>query len=182
MARLEFQQLFQLTIEEEIHLDIFKELPDTALERMAGNAARNEVILSAVEAAPERSILLFANSVGHSIELAARLSLRGIRARYVSGKTDRSARRDAVSAFKKGEVRVICNAVVFATGFDAPGVDLVLIARPVFSPVRFMQMIGRGLRGPKNGGTERCRILTVRDNIEGYANRDPLDLWRKYYE
>ena len=46
---------------------------------------------------------------------------------------------------------MICNAVVFATGFDAPGVDLVLIARPVFSPVRFMQMVGRGLRGPKNG-------------------------------
>jgi superfamily II DNA or RNA helicase len=181
-SMLEFPQLFQLTIEERADLDQFGELPGTALERMAGNAARNEVILSAVEAAPERSILLFANSVDHSMELAARLSLRGIRARSVSGMTDRSARRDAVSAFKKGEVRVICNAVVFATGFDAPGVDLVLIARPVFSPVRFMQMVGRGLRGPKNGGTERCRILTVRDNIEGYANRDPLDLWRKYYE
>ena len=158
------------------------ELPESALERLAGVKARNEAILDAVAAAQERSILLFANSVDHAVELAARLSLRGIRSRVVSGQTDRSARRDAVSAFKRGEVRVICNAVVFATGFDAPGVEMVLIARPVFSPVRFMQMAGRGLRGPKNGGTKQCRILTVRDNIEGYADRDPLAWWRKYYD
>ena len=29
-------------------------------------------------------------------------------------------------------------------------------------------MIGRGLRGPRNGGDDRCLILNVRDNIESY--------------
>jgi superfamily II DNA or RNA helicase len=145
-------------------------------------APRNAAILSAVKKSTERSILLFANNVSHAVELAARLSIAGITSRVVSGETDRSARQDAVAAFKRGEVRVICNAVVFATGFDAPGVEMVLIAKPVFSPVSFMQMVGRGLRGPMNGGTERCRILTVQDNIEGYAESDPLKWWRKYYE
>ena len=29
-------------------------------------------------------------------------------------------------------------------------------------------MIGRGLRGPKNGGNERCLIVNVRDNIDNF--------------
>lgn len=182
MSQLDISEAFSLTPGEVAHLDQWGELPESALVRLAGIEGRNEAILSTIEAAAERSILLFANSVDHAVELTARLSLRGIRTRAVSGDTDRSARRDAVSAFKRGEVRVICNAVVFATGFDAPSVDMVLIARPVVSPVRFMQMVGRGLRGPRNGGTERCRIVTVRDNIEGYADRNPLDWWRRYYE
>ena len=182
VSRLDFMQRFELSENEKAALKQYGELPESALKRLAGIEERNDVIISAVEAAAERSILLFSNGVDHAVELAARLSLKGIRARAVSGETDRSMRRDAVSAFKRGEVRVICNAVVFATGFDAPGVEMVLIARPVFSPVRFMQMVGRGLRGPKNGGTACCRILTVRDNIDGYADRDPLDWWRQYYE
>ena len=182
MEPLRIEQVFQLTEDEHARVQQFGELPDSALSRLSALTPRNDAILSAVESAKEESILLFANSVDHSTELAARLSLRGIRTRVVSGQTDRSARRDAVAAFKRREVRVVCNAVVFATGFDAPGVEMVLIARPVFSPVRFMQMVGRGLRGPRNGGTERCRVVTVQDNIEGYADRDPLAWWRGYYE
>lgn len=30
-------------------------------------------------------------------------------------------------------------------------------------------MIGRGLRGPKNGGNERCLIINVEDNIRGFG-------------
>lgn len=29
-------------------------------------------------------------------------------------------------------------------------------------------MIGRGLRGPKNGGNDRCLIVNVRDNIDNF--------------
>jgi hypothetical protein len=28
-----------------------------------------------------------------------------------------------------------------------------------------MQMVGRGLRGPRNGGTETCKIITIVDNL-----------------
>lgn len=182
MDPLELDQPFELTSDEAEHVARFTELPESALQRLSMSEPRNRAILETIEQAPERSILLFANGVDHAVELAARLSLRGVRARAVSGATDRSARVDAVAAFKKGEVRVICNAAVFATGFDAPSVEMVLIGRPVFSPVRFMQMVGRGLRGVRNGGTERCRVVTVRDNIVGYEGRDPLSWWRRYYE
>ncbi len=40
-----------------------------------------------------------------------------------------------------------------------------MVARPVYSPNLYFQMIGRGLRGRLNGGNDRCLILNVRDNI-----------------
>jgi len=46
-----------------------------------------------------------------------------------------------------------------------------VIARPTFSPVLYHQMVGRGLRGPKMGGTQRCQILTVEDNLTRFQDR-----------
>jgi superfamily II DNA or RNA helicase len=40
----------------------------------------------------------------------------------------------------------------------------------LFSPNRYQQMIGRGLRGPKNGGKGECLIVNVADNIMQYGN------------
>ena len=50
-------------------------------------------------------------------------------------------------------------------GFDAPGVRALYIARPTFSPNAYIQMAGRGLRGPKNGGKEECLIVDMADNF-----------------
>jgi superfamily II DNA or RNA helicase len=45
----------------------------------------------------------------------------------------------------------------------------VYVARPTYSPNLYQQMIGRGLRGPLNGGKEKCLIVNVRDNIAQYG-------------
>ena len=63
------------------------------------------------------------------------------------------------------------NYGVLAEGFDAPKTRAIMVARPVYSPNLYFQMIGRGLRGPKNGGNERCLILNVEDNIENYREQ-----------
>ena len=34
-----------------------------------------------------------------------------------------------------------------------------------------LQMIGRGLRGARNGGTDRCLIINVQDNIDNFERR-----------
>ena len=68
-------------------------------------------------------------------------------------------------------IKVLCNYGVLTPGFDASKTDVIVISRPVFSPVRYMQMVGRGLRGEKNGGTATCRVVTVLDNIVEYSGR-----------
>ena len=74
----------------------------------------------------------------------------------------------------RGEVRavkVLVNYGVFREGFDAPRTRVVIVARPVYSPNLYFQMIGRGRRGPKNGGTDRCLIINVQDNIDNFERK-----------
>lgn len=150
------------------------ELLEEINQRLAVDEKRNAELLKAVAQRvgehPKTSILFFCNSVLHAGEMAARLHLNGITAAAISGETPPSARRDFLEKFKDGRIKVLCNHSVLTTGFDAPRTDMILIARQVFSRVRYMQMVGRGLRGPKNGGTERCTILTVNDNLGRFDN------------
>jgi len=160
----------------------FDQFVEALNQRLAEDQKRNRLIIDTIQKATEQSILLFANSVSHAEELAARLHLAGISAAAISGTTPRSARRWFLDRFQRGEIRVLCNHSVLTTGFDAPKTDLVFISRQVFSPVRYMQMVGRGLRGELNGGTAKCRIVTVLDNLGRFGNRHPYHYCARYFQ
>ncbi len=159
----------------------FANLLEAINQRLAGDAKRNERLVEYIQQCTEQSVLFFANSVQHAEEMSARLNLAGITAAAVSGNTPTLARRYFLDRFQHREIRVLCNHSVLSTGFDAPRMDMVLIARQVFSPVRYMQMVGRGLRGEKNGGTAHCRIVTVIDNLGRFQGRHPYHYCRRFY-
>lgn len=179
---LRYERPITLTAREQQHVDTFGELPDSVVGRIGEDADRNDLIVDAVLNSPADSVLLFANSVAHAEYLAARLHLAGCPAAAVSGQTDRLARQHFTRRFRAGDIRVICNHSVLTTGFDAPKADLILISRPVFSPVLYMQMVGRGLRGPANGGTDHCEIMTVEDNIINFRDRLAYHFCRRFFD
>ena len=181
-SALSYKKEFMLTDGELRHVEKFNELPESAMDRIGEDIDRNDLIVESVLASEAKSILLFANSVAHAQYLAARLHLEGCPAAAVSGETDQLARQHFTRRFRTGDLRVVCNHSVLATGFDAPKVDSILISRPVFSPVRYMQMVGRGLRGPKNGGTEHCEIVTVEDNIVNYRERLAYHYCKRFFD
>lgn len=117
----------------------------------------------------EWPILVFAASVASAHTIAALLRLEGVRADSVDGSMRRQHRRRVVEQFKSGETQVLVNCDLLTQGFDAPKVRALYIARPTFSPNRYLQMVGRGLRGPANGGTERCLIVNVKDTFEQFG-------------
>lgn len=180
-TRLEIDERFVLSEEEERHLEKFQQLNESALTRLGENVERNDKILDEIAASDERSALVFATSVAHAHRLAARLNVMGISAATVTGGTDRASRRWFIQAFQKGDIRVLCNHSALTTGFDAPATDLIVIARPVFSPALYMQMVGRGLRGPANGGKDHCRIMTVQDNLDAYTGRLAHHYFERHY-
>lgn len=179
---LRYDRPVTLTEREQQHVDTFGELPDSVVDRMGEDSDRNDLIIDAIANSKAESILLFANSVAHAQYLAARLYLAGCPAAAVSGQTDRLARQHFTRRFRAGDLRVICNHSVLTTGFDAPKADMVLISRPVFSPVLYMQMVGRGLRGPANGGTAHCEIMTVEDNIINFKDRLAYQFCRRFFD
>ncbi|MFD5915311.1 DEAD/DEAH box helicase [Kitasatospora sp. NPDC058201] len=150
----------------------FATLPKGAEQRLADDHERNQRIIEEIADMPsEWPVLVFATSVAHAKFLAAKLSDRGISATAIDSTTPVADRRQRIDAFRKGRIQVITNYGVLTQGFDAPATRAVVVARPTYSQHVYQQMIGRGLRGPKNGGKETCLILNVRDNITNYGER-----------
>ena len=146
-------------------------LPQSVEHRVAQNSQRTARILEAykVHVEPDWPTLIFAASVEHATTLAALLNLQGITARAVSSTTEPAVRQRIVEGFRNGEITALVNYGVFREGFDAPKTRAIIVARPVYSPNLYFQMIGRGLRGPKNGGDDRCLILNIRDTIDNFG-------------
>ncbi len=116
---------------------------------------------------PGSSILYFGPSVRDAECMAYLLRNSRISAAVISGNTREASRRQIISDFKNGTIQVLCNCEVLTTGFDAPRVTHVVVARPTVSRVLYEQMVGRGLRGLKFGGTSQCSIVDCKDEFSG---------------
>lgn len=79
-------------------------------------------------------------------------------------------RRRTIEAFRDERIRVLTNCNVLTEGFDAPKIRALYIARPTFSPNAYIQMVGRGLRGPANGGKEECLVVNVADTFSQFGH------------
>ncbi|MFG2477156.1 DEAD/DEAH box helicase [Streptomyces fagopyri] len=173
LAQVEHRTLeggrIELKPEEKAQADRMATLSRAAEQRLADDHARSRRIVDEVAGLPQGwPTLLFATSVDHAKYLAAMLNDRGIPAAAVDSTTSTQDRRRRVEDFRAGRIRVLTNYGVLTQGFDAPATRVVVVARPVYSTNVYQQMIGRGLRGPKNGGEPTCLILNVSDNISNF--------------
>jgi superfamily II DNA or RNA helicase len=167
---LEGSRSLTLTPEELREIRKTNVIPAGVYKRIASDEERNRQLLDSILSKPDDwPILLFAASVDHAHTMAALLCLEGIPARSIDANTTPDLRRRYVDEFRRGDIRVLCNYAVLSQGFDAPAVRSVYVARPTFSPNVYQQMIGRGLRGPLNGGKERCLIVNVLDNWQRFG-------------
>lgn len=167
--------------EDELHeLTHMHRMPDRPTQELARDVGRNRTLLDSINALdPDWPILLFALSVEHAQTMSALLTREGISSAAIHGDTDRGLRRHYIDRFRKGDLRVITNFNVLTAGFDAPKVRAVYVTRPVYAPNTYQQMIGRGLRGPRNGGTDRCLLVNVADNVSQFGGQ--LAFWHFDY-
>ncbi|MFV5994595.1 DEAD/DEAH box helicase family protein [Streptomyces sp. NPDC056231] len=173
LAQVEHRTLeggrIELTRDEKTHADRMAMLSRAAEQRLADDHARSRRIVDSVAELPDNwSTLLFATSVDHAKYLAALLNDRGVPSAAVDSTTSAQDRRTRIENFRSGRIRVLTNYGVLTQGFDAPATRAVVVARPVYSTNVYQQMIGRGLRGPRNGGKDSCLILNVSDNIANF--------------
>lgn len=144
-------------------------LPRHKEKELGEDLERTLRIVESIESKPSHwSIIVFATSVENAETIAAMLTLDGIPSAAISANTPDSERTLALDRFRSRKLRVLTNYGVLSQGFDAPKTDAVYITRPTQSEVRYQQMIGRGLRGPRNGGTEEVHLVNVLDNIREF--------------
>jgi len=141
---------------------IFLNIEDLGISSVNYNSTLKtsfEIINSLLEKGA-KSIIAFAEDVKHSKQLSGALRLNNITSNHIDSSTPTMLRRQILHDFKNNNISVLVNFGILTTGFDAPNVDAVAIFRKTddFNQPIITQMIGRGLRGPKFGGTESCMI------------------------
>jgi superfamily II DNA or RNA helicase len=175
LARARLEILDGVSIDLSVkELDEFRSmgwLSKSAEIRLGRDEDRTRTIVDSIMSKPESwQIVVFAASVENAQTLATLLTLHGRPAASIDQDTSPEDRRVAIERFKSGELKVLTNYAVLSQGFDAPKTDAVYITRPTSSEVRYQQMVGRGLRGPKNGGTEEVLIVNMLDNIVEFGD------------
>lgn len=142
------------------------DFPAEFLKQLANDEKRNYFIIDRLLKLPKPTpTLVYACTVDHAYFLAAILTAQGRTARAVSSNTSVTLRRALIRDFKDQKLEFLCNFGVLTTGFDAPKTECIALCRPTTSEVLYEQIIGRGLRGPKFGGTQECKIMDFADNI-----------------
>ena len=146
------------------------------LKRLSENDDRNNLIVRYIKEEYKRQnkTLVFCCNVDHSRRLAIMLAQEGVLSASVDYKIKPNARKSIVDDFRSGKLQVLLNFGIFSTGLDVPDIDTVFITRPTSSIVLYSQMIGRGLRGEKVGGTMECRLINVKDNFQNFGDVDEV--------
>jgi len=106
--------------------------------------------------------LVFAAGLDHASHISAMLNLMGVPSIVVSGDMGKTEREEALRKYKAGEYRAVVNNNVLTTGFDFPGIDLIVMLRPTSSPGLWVQMLGRGTRPAL--GKANCLVLDFAGN------------------
>lgn len=131
----------------------------------------HEVVEDFLERTKDRkAVLVFAPSVNNSILMGVELREKGCSWKSIYGDTPQQERDKTIQEFKEGKIKYLLNVGVLTTGFDAPNVDCIVLARPTASPGLYVQMVGRGLRLCE--GKENCLILDYGGNI---GRHGPID-------
>ena len=106
--------------------------------------------------------LIFASGVEHAIHISDMLNDMGVSSVAIHGKMGETERDAAIAGFKAGKYVAAVNNNVLTTGFDFPGIDLIIVLRPTMSTVLWVQMLGRGTR--PLSGKENCLVLDFAGN------------------
>lgn len=178
-------KIYQLSENElrELKKDRDAEYPAVFLKKIAEDNENNQRILNElVKIEKGRSVLVYTCTVQQAKFFSLYMARKGYSAAFIDSDTKISLRRRMIAEFKNKNIQFLFNYGVLTTGFDAPKVEYIVLARPIRSEILYEQIIGRGIRGPKFGGTELCTIIDFFDNSIIQGEPRSFERFRDYWD
>lgn len=120
--------------------------------------------------------LIFCSSITAAIKTQELLKVLGIESEVVTSKTKPKDRERIVDEFRAGKVKHLINVGVFTTGFDVPGLDSIIIARPTMSLALYYQMVGRGVRLDPENPNKRLSVYDFAGVVERLGRVETIRL------
>lgn len=127
--------------------------------------------------AANKKTVVFATNVQHSKHIVEQFKQCGIAAEHIDGYMTDEEKFPITRRFENGDTTIISNVAMLKEGWDVPGCEVMILARPTKSLIAWVQMVGRILR-PSEGK----KVGTVIDHSGsvhqlGYPTDDlPLQL------
>ncbi len=101
--------------------------------------------------------VVYTAGVRHANNVASAFQAAGIKARAVSGETPKRELAEILAAFERGEVDVLCNAMLLAEGWNSPRATICMHLAPTASRRVYQQRVGRVTR--RNQGKEAGLVI-----------------------
>lgn len=90
--------------------------------------------------------IVFATNIAHSKHIVEQFCRAGVKAEHVDYLATDEERTDILNRVRSGKTTIISNAAMLAEGLDIPQLEVMILARPTKSLVRYIQQAGRILR------------------------------------
>jgi superfamily II DNA or RNA helicase len=101
--------------------------------------------------------VVYTAGVKHANNVAKAFQSAGINARAVSGETPKRELTEILAGFERGEVDVLCNAMLLAEGWNSPRATICMHLAPTASRRVYQQRVGRVTR--RNPGKEAGLVI-----------------------
>jgi superfamily II DNA or RNA helicase len=103
--------------------------------------------------------VVYTAGVRHANNVAAAFRDAGINAQAVSGETPKRELAEILAGFERGEVDVLCNAMLLAEGWNSPRATICMHLAPTASRRVYQQRVGRVTR--RNPGKEAGLVIDL---------------------
>lgn len=174
---------YSLTEKELNELEEKGEYAQSFLKTLADDIKRNTMIIRRLNKIRKgKPTLVYACTVGHAKFLATMLNIMGRKSAFIDSNTNKLERRIIIKQFTEGTIEFLFNYGVLTTGFDAPKTRNIVICRPINSNILYEQIVGRGIRGTKFGGTEECDVIDFSDNIHNLGKQQAFMRFKHYWD
>ena len=150
--------------------DIAKALGSDIVKKISENVERNNFIVQHYIQNKEKygKTLVFAIDRFNAVALNKLFKEHRIKSDFVVSSTgdfqgndnSRVVNQEVIKKFDKGEIDVLINVQIMTEGTDIPSIQSIFLTRPTNSKILMTQMMGRGLRGEKAGGTKEAFIVS----------------------
>ena len=162
-----------IDIDEKKYIEKWGEMPQSLLMKVAKTNKRNKIIIDEYMKNRKKygKTIIFALNAIHCIALSDELKKRGVKCEYIYSLNKDN--EDVIDRFKdnsrKDHIDVLININMLTEGSDIPDIQTVFLTRPTSSDTLLMQMVGRGMRGKSQGGTETVNIVDFCDKWSSIA-------------
>jgi superfamily II DNA or RNA helicase len=131
---------------------------------MSKSEILNDIVAKYKKHADGLKSLVFCVNIAHAEQMAIEFKNNGYKCESIHSK--KKDNDETLRKFKNNEINILCNVDVLTTGFDVPDIYCIVLATPIKSIIKAVQIYGRGTRLNPLDANKKLIILDCAGVIE----------------